>query len=248
MYTHHKFDHVFDPGGPPSVSYLICTLPRTGSSLLCELLCLTGVAGAPTEFFDVEQMRDFERRWATQGFDEYLERLLVHKTSPNGVFGAKAHHPQLIEAAGDRDPTSFLPDLHCVFLTRRDHLRQAVSYARAVQSGQWASTHESRGRERYRRRQVAELQARIEREEQDWERWFRRHRIDPVRIDYETLVADPLAAVDAVLDLVGVTRDPATVMTPTLQVQSDGHTDEWVQRHRRGRRWSRRGGAPPPAL
>ncbi|MCB1006248.1 MAG: sulfotransferase [Acidimicrobiales bacterium] len=215
------------------MSYLVCAVPRSGSSLLCELLCLTGVAGAPTEFFDAEQRRGFERVWGSDGLDDYVRHLLRTKTSPNGVFGAKAHHPQLAETFGDRDLAAVFPDLHVVYLTRRDHLRQAISYARAIQSGRWASTHRGRGRERFRRRQIDDLLARIDREERAWERWFERHRLQPLRLDYESIVTDPAAAVAAVLELVGVldgTPDPAAA---TLARQADRRTERWVRRYRR---------------
>ncbi len=35
-----------------SVSYLVCATPRSGSTLLCETLAETGVAGNPLEFFE----------------------------------------------------------------------------------------------------------------------------------------------------------------------------------------------------
>ena len=38
------------------LSYLVCATQRSGSTLLCELLKDTGVAGRPQEFF--EAMRD----------------------------------------------------------------------------------------------------------------------------------------------------------------------------------------------
>jgi LPS sulfotransferase NodH len=37
--------------GPATISYLICTTPRSGSTLLCEMLTETGVAGRPEEYF-----------------------------------------------------------------------------------------------------------------------------------------------------------------------------------------------------
>jgi LPS sulfotransferase NodH len=35
----------------PTASYLICATPRSGSTLLCDLLTRTGVAGRPEEYF-----------------------------------------------------------------------------------------------------------------------------------------------------------------------------------------------------
>ena len=39
----------------PKISYLICTTPRSGSTLLCELLRARGIAGRPDEYF--QQLR-----------------------------------------------------------------------------------------------------------------------------------------------------------------------------------------------
>ena len=32
--------------------YFVCTTPRSGSTVLCEALTLTGVAGRPAEYFE----------------------------------------------------------------------------------------------------------------------------------------------------------------------------------------------------
>ena len=144
MYTHHKFDHEFKGDINPIVSYMVCSIPRSGSSLLCELLCATGRAGAPTEFFDATLMKEFSTAWQVESFEQYLDALLRKKTSPNGVFGVKVHYGQFIDAFGDADVTGLFPNLRFIYIRRQDHVRQAVSYARAEQTGQWAADHPSR--------------------------------------------------------------------------------------------------------
>jgi LPS sulfotransferase NodH len=46
----------------PDRSYLICSTPRTGSSLLCDALAATGVAGRPEEYFQFRARTGFPRR------------------------------------------------------------------------------------------------------------------------------------------------------------------------------------------
>jgi trehalose 2-sulfotransferase len=46
----------------PNRSYLICSTPRTGSSLLCDALTATGVAGRPEEYFQFRARTGFPRR------------------------------------------------------------------------------------------------------------------------------------------------------------------------------------------
>ena len=67
MYSHHKFGHEWQGSPAPHVSYMVCALPRSGSSLLCDVLARTELAGAPTEYFDLEQMRAFAREWRVSG-------------------------------------------------------------------------------------------------------------------------------------------------------------------------------------
>src|SRR5204862_259626 len=56
MFFHHKFDHVYEGSPPPRVCFMVCAMPRSGSSLLCDVLAATEMAGAPTEFFAPNQM------------------------------------------------------------------------------------------------------------------------------------------------------------------------------------------------
>jgi len=46
----------------PRVSYLICSTPRTGSSMLCDALTLTGAAGRPEEYFQFRARTGYPRR------------------------------------------------------------------------------------------------------------------------------------------------------------------------------------------
>jgi trehalose 2-sulfotransferase len=234
MYTHHKFDHEFQGGVEPRVSYMICSTPRSGSSLLCELLFNTGLAGAPTEFFDDNQLRDFANVWGTSTLDGYLEALLDKKTSPNGVFGCKAHFPQLERVFGERDIPSLLPNLRCIYITRRDQVRQAVSYARATQTNQWASDHAVlNDNPVFDADQVTSLLRQIQAWERDWERFFEENALDPLRIEYEELVERPEAVVREVLAFLDVTvPEPFVLSPPTLEKQSDELSEEWVRRYR----------------
>ena len=46
----------------PNRSYLICSTPRSGSTLLCEALTNTGVAGAPEEYYQHRRKTGLPRR------------------------------------------------------------------------------------------------------------------------------------------------------------------------------------------
>jgi trehalose 2-sulfotransferase len=235
MYTHHKLDHEFEGGAATAVTYAVCALPRSGSSLLCELLFNTRLAGAPAEYFDAAMRRQFSRRWGTESFEQYVRALLDRKTGPNGVFGFKAHFFQLDDTfPGSRLADTF-PGLRHVYITRNDTLRQAISWARAIQTRKWASDHEVKvvqGGEVFRRSQIDKLIAGIAERERRWEGLFAAARVEPLRISYEDLVAAPQETIGAVLGHIGIDHAGSVPLgSPTLQRQADGLTEDWVSRY-----------------
>ena len=107
--------------------YLVCATQRSGSTLLCELLKSTGVAGRPEEYFEAERdtgapphpgrylrglartgvgIRDDPAPPVAPGYSslagigdyaEHLRRAFAEGTTDNGVFGAKLMFNQLPE-------------------------------------------------------------------------------------------------------------------------------------------------------
>jgi len=236
VYSHHKLDHEFPNEAEPRLSYIVCALPRSGSSLLCDVLANTELAGAPAEYFEPNVMRDFSKAWGTQTFDEYLEALLVKKTSPNGVFGVKALYPQLHDAFQGRDIHAVFPGLRFVYVTRADHLRQAVSFARAMQTDKWADHHPARTTDiAFDADQVKELLDWIEREERLWEGFFDHERSAPLRLIYEEFTSSLDTSVARVLDFLGIEAPMDLRLEPTLTKQADDVSERWVRRYQSGR-------------
>jgi LPS sulfotransferase NodH len=233
MYSHHKLDHEFEGDNSTAVTYAVCALPRSGSSLLCELLFGTGLAGAPAEYFDPATRKQFSSRWATESFDEYVRTLLARKTGPNGVFGFKAHFFQLDEAFPGASLEEAFPGIRHVYITRDDRLRQAISWVRALQTRRWASDHEVSVQlpEVFRRSQIDNLIAGVVERERRWEAFFAASGVEPLRITYEELVAAPGDTVAAVLRHIGIEAGRVPLGTPTLRRQADELTEEWVCRY-----------------
>ena len=163
----------------PDTSYLICATPRSGSTLLCEALNNTGLAGHPKEYFEALKMTGLPRQpkeyfeeiengtildalgsysrlkeeygeptfWDGAGYARYLARVLEEGTTPNGVFGAKMmwwdyfddflKKARAIPQYDSHDIPTVLarvfPDLHYIWLSRQDKVRQGVSHWKAIQ-------------------------------------------------------------------------------------------------------------------
>jgi len=150
----------------PQTSYFVCATPRSGSTLLCEALRNTGIAGRPEEYFGgPKRTRTSEEQnepswqnlipvWsALQGvstYSDYLSRVIKIGTTSNGVFGAKLMWSyfgdfinQLHQTWSDSVSAEFdllslaFPKLRYIWITRHDKIQQAVSYWKAIQTWIW---------------------------------------------------------------------------------------------------------------
>lgn len=111
----------------PENAYLVCATPRSGSTLFCEALSATEVAGRPAEYFEALRATDVPRR-PHEYFDlpdpeleallprveqqptpelagatdylAYLSWAIEQGTTPNGIFGAKLMFGYLGEFTG----------------------------------------------------------------------------------------------------------------------------------------------------
>jgi trehalose 2-sulfotransferase len=232
-----RFVFEFEERVEPRVSYMICSQPRSGSSLLCEMLANTLHAGMPAEYLRADRVAMLKRRWAVETFDGYLRALTERKTSPNGVFGLKVHWGQYVEVVDERDPASLFagvaPAMRFISVRREDHVRQAVSWVRALQTGSWSTVL---GPEQappvFDPDDIERKIGRLEKEEAAWERLFERHAITPHQVTYEQLAEAPEDTTRAALDFLGVELPPGFRFDPPLmQPQSDELSEEWVARY-----------------
>lgn len=259
----------------PSISYIVCTTPRSGSTLLCEALNRTGMAGRPEEYFVPDSRVSIDppvwRQWDTAPFAEYLARVVRHSTTPNGVFATKfdwddlqrvlAELSRLPDHAGLSPRASLecvFPNLHVIWVTRRDKVRQAVSLERAQQTLVFMVSGE---RPPEAARQPTYSFTMIDLalhdtllEEAAFAQFFTANGIAPLTVVYEDFVLEYEATVRRVLEFIGVpTEDLGPLPAPTMRRQADAVSEEWVRRYRtmahgRGRRWRLAGALRHPAL
>ncbi|MBV9932056.1 MAG: hypothetical protein JO013_14085 [Alphaproteobacteria bacterium] len=215
----------------PQRGYAICGEARCGSVFLSHLLRSTGLLGIPWEIFHDPRIA----RQVGAAPASALPRLLATAATPNGVYGIKVFTRHFEQAAGARWAER-LPDLRYVALTRADLLGQAVSLARAVQTGQFKGEHRARAAPRYDPDAIADCLARIAYGQARWESWFARNGIAPLRLAYEQVVEAPQAAVDAVARLVGLDGPaPVDVAQVAVRPQRDAINAEWRERFVRER-------------
>lgn len=233
----------------PRRSYAVCAVARSGSNLLTDGLHATRRAGRPNQFFcDL-----FEATYAEKyGLDPrtdysgYVGGVIAATVTSNEVFGFKLMGWYLgsfmaklraTGAFGDGSDFAVLrrafPRLQLLRIRRRNKLRQAISKARAYQTGQW----KVRGKEAFTNdpqfdgKLIDRCLVEIQREEETWERFFERTEAEALMINYEELSANYQQTIQAVLDFLRIRLPRQAIIVPQTVKQSDAISVEWEQRY-----------------
>ena len=247
---------------PRFTSYVLCGTPRSGSTLLCEMLAITGVAGRPNSYFRVEDIAGWADSWGVPhsqgidapGFDRaYLDamrregragtdvfglRLMWGSTAEatrrlNRALGREAALPESLEAAFGRV-------LH-VHVSRNDKVAQAVSLLRAEQSGLWHLAADGSVLEgveaprqvTYDGTRIAELVSDLINDDRSWSTFFETSEITPLQLVYEEVAANPKAALRHLLAALELDPDGATSVTIPTSKLGDDVSQAWAERFRR---------------
>ena len=178
----------------PRRSYVICTIPRSGSWLLCRQLYNAGI-GVPSEYFKPEHIAALSVRWGADPRDvrAYLHVLQAHRTTPNGAWGTKLMWNELkrhratvkIELMSRALP---------IFLVRGDTTSQAASMLVSWITGIWGfgttPTTSPRADLDWDPRKLPPIEDAIRREYGMWREFFASRRVTPFVVNYEAFVAD----------------------------------------------------------
>jgi trehalose 2-sulfotransferase len=239
-------------------SYLICTLPRSGSWLLADLLEQTDLAGRPEEYFRPDYRTHWTEEWGLRPgapYSRYVCAALANTTTSNGVFGVKMHWYQVdwfigqLRALTGADRAAadaamigqWLPHPHYVHLYRGDTVRQAISFYRAISSGRWfqlADADQGAGERRPPAQEepdwghIRYLEDSVIRQERRWREFFARSGIVPLEIRYEDMVVACEDTLRRVFEFIGVEVPAHLVLpSPRLRKQADEETERLAQEY-----------------
>lgn len=264
----------------PQKTFLICASPRSGSTLLCEVLFRSGLLGKPREVFNPDLEAGEAEAWGTTTYAEFYQRAIADGMGPDGVFGTKlmwmymervteklqtlfGPHPsplaRVAERFGvllpgingrkaERDPhealkqmaqvfSSAFPNLHYIWITRRNKVRQAVSLHRALQTDVWVQTEDVPPPAATQpvfdfERVDGLLHNVILANDAGWQQFFEVNGIQPLHVEYSDLVADNVGVARRVLSHLDVPMPSGHQLAPPiLRKQSDALSEQWVQRY-----------------
>ncbi|MCX2724359.1 Stf0 family sulfotransferase [Roseibium salinum] len=248
---------------PAFDSYVICTSPRSGSTLLCKLLAATGIAGKPGSHFHEPSLQSwldhfdlsFEpSRREPEILADVFRAAIAKGSGSTGIFGLRLQrhsfeffirklavlHPHQTSDR-QRFETAFGRTLF-IHLTRQDKVGQAVSCVKAEQTGLWHLAPDGTELERlappqepvYDREELRVCYDRFTAFDQEWRSWFETQAIEPLRITYEALASDSSGALREILARLGVNPAAADGVSPGVAKLADETNRDWAARFRSG--------------
>ena len=250
----------------PRQSYLIWFSQRVGSTMLTQALEDTGIAGRPREWLDDPAGHGLPAKYGVPDAVQLRDFFWREAATPNGVMGAKygmsadLHReltalfagviPGRVDPDGRKAWAAVFPDCKHVFMTRRNKLRLAVSWLRAIRSQEWhrpnradtavgdapPRTSAADVIDRYDHDALEYLLIGANQREADMQDQFDRWGVAPYTVVYEDLVADYQATVRHLLDFLEIPRRAdIAIPRPAFDRLADEASEDWYQRFRRGR-------------
>ena len=233
-------------------SYRIWTAPRTGHTLLARLLADTGVAGTPGEHLTLHNESNMKEKYGVSTFEEMVEAIQKACSGGSIVAGCKMDSyrdrhqmlkEELLELRGIESENEeidlwkiIFPNCKDIFLSRRNKVRQAVSWWRAIQDNEW---HVSSGNERsnidpelsgkYDFDAILHLWKETMLREANMQDYFTKYGIQPLNLVYEDYILDLPGTIQSILDHLEIQND---YIFPEIKFRrtADAISEQWVER------------------
>jgi trehalose 2-sulfotransferase len=218
----------------PYLSYTIGFSQRTGSTLLCKALESTGVAGQPAEWLHhVPTGAELYMHHGVNSPSELQTKLWELGSTPNRVFGLKhgitePHFGSLIETfrqfpgCNERSCNrgkvwgNAFPNSKHIFMTRRNKVRLAVSWWKAIQTKEWHREHGTKPtdkdvRDRYSFDAINALYIASVMREAGTQEFFTEASIVPFTVVYEDFIQRYKTTVFEILAYLGIPYEGVTI-------------------------------------
>ncbi len=236
----------------PKLSYTVWFSQRTGSSLLCKTLELTDIAGKPNEWLvhKPNLLVDYNQ----PNHDELQKHIWEIGSTSNGVFGLKHSYcepqiSQLIETfrkfpncpQNEHNRTAIwehaFPNHRHILMTRRNKVRLAVSWWKAIQTQEWYRLQGNKPQpkelsEAYSFDAINHLYAEASMREAGLQEFFAEGNIVPLTIVYEDFIQEYERSIRLILDYLGLEVASAKIDKPYFTKLADEISEEWAQRFR----------------
>jgi len=230
----------------PAICFIVASVQRSGTHLLCSILRSTGVAGSPAEYFLSKPGETWEDRWHAPSREAFVQNVLRQNTAANGVFGTvimwsyfdrMLQMLQEIPAYKNLKGADLLAEVlrqpRYIWLRRRNRVEQAISWEIACRTGVWAQKIGEKPQPRivpkFDFKVIDEWLNRIEAHETGWAKYFRENHIDPLVLFYEDVVACNRSSAEHVLEFLGMSATAAVgIVSSAFEKQANQISQQWM--------------------
>jgi Uncharacterized protein conserved in bacteria len=228
---------------------MVCAIARTGSNLLCDGLHATRRAGRAQQYFLPKFEEGLGHKYGLdpQGdFAGYVRGVVEAASFGNRVFSFKImawYLQSFLErlrnsgAFGTGSDLQVLkrafPRLRFVQILRRNKLQQAISKARAIQTGLWKiqQGREAAAEPEFDAALIGKCLEDVHRDEGIWRDFFARGKVTPFVVWYEDLCANYETVLLSVLDFLKIKLPRGASIEPPRTIrQADAISAEWERR------------------
>lgn len=208
---------------------IILTEGRSGSSWFVSLSNGTGQLGTGGEWFSKGSLgkpRPADR-------DSLIRQVLAKASTPNGHFSVKLFpaHLHYVSMKYGFDLIQFFlknHDIQLIRITRADRLRQAISFARGLQTNQWTVHHNSKREPSYDFELICRCYFMIGQSYKYWESYTQLFDLPASHFVYEEMLPSPMPYLQCVAGHGGIVV--SEIPPSKHSIQRDSSTEAWIER------------------
>ncbi len=201
------------------VDYIIFFVPRSGSTLLTDLLTNTKALGNPIEWLNPDMFKYIKEQYGYDpaNLDEYLKTIRQEQRTANGVFGIEiANHQFGIFRTLDEFWKYFDKNSKVLFVRRDNFIEQSISLFRAKSTQTWhvRNTDVNLTQVNYDGDKLIDSFNTIINEEVNMINWFMDYNIHPLILTYENIVKSHTDVIKTAASYIGINL-PSNVKAKT---------------------------------
>jgi len=207
----------------------------------------------PGEYFNVFGADSLCEQHNVSTWNELRDKLWSLGTTENGVFGIKHNMNASIyreiatlkgipeDEAIDEEKLiqDLFPNCKHIFLTRRNKVRQAVSWWKAIKDNQWhlePNQHHKNEADFYEKNYDFDALSHLLKEtalrECAIQAYYTKHDIQPLTLVYEDFIKDFKGTIKHIIDYLEIEYDHLNIKEMYYQKTANEHSEKWVQRFR----------------
>ncbi len=230
LYTEQFYEsHDFSSSVATSKVLIIASTGRSGSHMLGHSLYETKQFGFPLEYANPLNLVQWKKRFSENDLMGVIKKIQNCRTSTNGVFSIKIHYSHVKEFGGFENIINFFPNAYFVHVARGNVLHQAISMARAAQTGVWISGQKPKNiHPKYNYKLIDRFMREIILDNASWKYALEANGCEYIEVDFKDIKNDMENSIRKIAEFSGIELDCECLpKSPVTISQSDSLNYEW---------------------